>query len=79
MKKYQKIEIHWIDSTSHDDWVDLEEALKYEMENIISTGFFLQDKNECVYIARTLQIEDNEVTRVEGVLLIPKNCIKKII
>lgn len=79
LKKYQKIEIQWLDSMHTSGWLK-ENTVKPSKEKLKhkTIGYFIEEDKLSVLVCQSYQ-ENEEVKHIDSIMEIPKGCIIKII
>jgi len=72
----QKIRIEWGDITFYNGQYFEESAKNLKIRNFITEGFLIEEDNEKVIIALTIEIDGEE--GVIDVYVFPRGCIKKL-
>ena len=66
--------VHWRDITSHDGWMDEEQAANMSLLDIMSVGWLINQDDELIRITNTFQLE----TSVKNCVSIPEAVIEKV-
>lgn len=79
LKKWQKVEVKWLDSTSDSGW-KCEDVFRGERFLEHSTcGYFLNETNRAIKIIQSRALEaDDDGIKVDHMMQIPKKAILKI-
>ena len=78
MKKYQIIEIEWLDSLHLSGW-QKEEQIETSKEKLHhkTIGYFIIEDKKSIIVCQSYQINE-EKKMVDAIMEIPKKCIIKI-
>lgn len=75
-KKYDIVEIIWLDAVGHDDtWKDPDERLTEDDSLHKSTGYFIDSNDKFTHICRSYRPDDGTM---EAIFAIPTGCIQSI-
>ena len=77
MKRYQIIEIEWLDSMAASGWQKAADVIPSPLEEIShkTLGYFFAENERSILV---VQSRRNDLKYLDGVFEIPKGCIIKI-
>lgn len=79
-KENRKVCIRWVDSGMDSGWRDISDGFKASEIAVESFGIIIYEDDKVIGLAHNYSDEtDNSATQVNGIMTIPKCCIKEII
>ena len=77
LEQWDVVEIEWADSTSNDEWQDLESAMKWPDDGCLTVGYYLQHNEATIMVAASCFPNPDDPV-VGGTWTIPRAMIKRI-
>lgn len=76
----KKVCIRWVDSGMESGWRDISDGFTASEINVESFGIIIYEDENVIGLAHNYSDEtDNSGTQVNGIMTIPKCCIKEIV
>lgn len=69
------VEIFWVDTVSHSQWLSQEKAETESLCRCKSVGYFLNQNDEVIRLSCTIQLDDKPE---RDLTVIPQGCVTKI-
>lgn len=76
----RKVCIRWVDSGMESGWRDISDGFKASEISVESFGIIIYEDEKVIGLAHNYSGEtDNSATQVNGIMTIPKCCIREMI